>query len=64
MKIVAYIMGLIALYLALNGLSLMQRAKDIMDIAMGLIAITEGLGLYFVMRSVLKHRQKLLELFD
>jgi predicted ferric reductase len=64
MRIIIYILGLLALYLALGGLSLMQKAKDMIDLAMGFIAISEALVLYFIMRAVNRHRKHLIELFD
>jgi prophage maintenance system killer protein len=64
MRIIIYILGLLALYLALNGLSVMQKAKDMIDLAMGLIAISEALVLYFIMRAVSRHREQLIDLFE
>ena len=64
MRIIIYILGLLALYLALNGLSVMQKAKDMIDLAMGIIAISEALVLYFIMRAVSRHREQLIDLFE
>jgi hypothetical protein len=42
----------------------MQKAKDMIDLAMGLIAISEALILYFIMRAVSRHREQLIDLFE
>jgi hypothetical protein len=64
MKIVVILLGIIALMLSIKGVSLMQNAKDMIELGMGFIAISEGLCLIVVMRAIERNRKRIIDLFE
>lgn len=42
----------------------MQNAKDMIELGMGFIAISEGLCLIVVMRAIERNREKIIDLFE